>query len=106
QTAIEQTKAATRQYARRQSSWIRIKLFNALVEARISDRLFLLDGSDVSEWSKTVTVPATEITSAFLKGECLPPPASLSAAAETMLSAKSENASEDGQDSWVQRKCE
>jgi len=104
-TAIEQTKAATRQYARRQSTWIRIKLFNALAKSKMSDRLFLLDCSDVGKWSKMVTTPATEITSAFLKGECLPSPGSLSAAAETVLSAKSENSGE-GQGSWVQRKCE
>ena len=82
---IGQTKDHTRQYAKRQVRWIRLKLIHALQFSNLSRTLFLLNGSDLSRWSADVEGPASKLASAFLTGEPLPKPASLSEAANIML---------------------
>jgi tRNA dimethylallyltransferase len=82
---IERVKIATRQYAKRQGRWIRLRLQQALSAADTSHRFFLLDATDLSRWSQDVEEKATEITTAFLRGGALPDPKSLSAAAKEML---------------------
>ena len=85
QEGIAQTKDHTRQYAKRQIRWIRLKLIHALEYSHLSCTLFLLNGSDLSRWSNDVDGQASDLVSAFLKGEPLPEPTSLSEAAATML---------------------
>jgi len=75
---IEAIKAATRQYAKRQTRWIRIRLANVLKAAGVMNNMFLLDGSDLDSWRDFVEVPSLEIASAFLKGLPLPDPPSVS----------------------------
>ena len=85
QEGIERVKIATRQYAKRQGRWIRLRLQQALSAAETSHRLFLLDATDLSRWTQNVEEKATEITTVFLRGDALPDPKSLSAAAKEML---------------------
>ncbi|KAF2141621.1 uncharacterized protein K452DRAFT_287568 [Aplosporella prunicola CBS 121167] len=69
--AIDRTRVATRQYAKRQIRWLRIKMLRALGEqARRS--LFILDGTDVSAWDTAVSAPGVRVAQAFLAGEELP----------------------------------
>ncbi|ETO68874.1 hypothetical protein AM588_10004243 [Phytophthora nicotianae] len=60
---IEQLNIATRQYARRQLSWIR----NKFVTKNIP--VYQVDSSDVSKWETLVAQPAIGIAQKFLKGE-------------------------------------
>ncbi|KAG9246129.1 IPP transferase-domain-containing protein [Calycina marina] len=76
---------ATRQYARRQTRWIRGKLIPELLKEEILDKLYLLDGTNLQAWSDSVSKPALNITEAFLTGEPIPVPAELSDAAREIL---------------------
>lgn len=82
---IERTKIATRQYAKRQMRWIRLRLQRALEAADTRDKLFLLDGTDLSQWSSSVEQKASVITTDFLRGSKLPQPKSLSDTARLNL---------------------
>ncbi|KAI9718952.1 MAG: hypothetical protein M1812_003837 [Candelaria pacifica] len=104
--AVEQTKAATRQYAKKQVRWIRIKLMNALSAAAVTDNMFLLDGSDVKDWSASVEKPAIELVEAFLDGKTLPRPASLSTAAKEMLIPTRDYDVSERRDLWVRKSCD
>jgi len=100
--SIGQVQAATRQYARRQTVWIRGKLINALAENNSLARLFLVDSTNVSEWPTSVRDPAMKITENFLAGEQLPAPPELSDTAKAVLTTKKSYESE----IKVQRLCE
>ena len=85
QEAIERTKIATRQYAKRQNRWVRLKLLKAMREAGLMGNMFLLDTSDLSKWTSNVEAPAQNVTAAFLDGASLPLPETLSPIAQEML---------------------
>jgi len=85
--AVECTKAATRQYSKRQTRWIRIKLLSALASSNAAHKFFLLDGTDLAAYPSTVTATGLDLVSKFLSGETLPEPRSLSAAAEEVFGA-------------------
>ncbi len=85
QEGITQIKDHTRQYARRQVRWIRLKLIHALQYSSLSRTLFLLNGSNLSRWSTDVEGQASDLVAAFVRVEPLPEPTSLSEAAEDML---------------------
>jgi tRNA dimethylallyltransferase len=104
--SVEQTKTATKQYSRRQVRWIRLKLLAALYGARAQQRLFLLDGSDVSQWSEVVSEPAITITGQFLEGEALPNPTEMSTVAMELLSPKQRYEFSDRPDLWIRKVCE
>lgn len=72
ESAIERTKIATRQYARRQMRWIKHRLIPALLREGGDGSTILLPGSEVSKWSQEVEKPAVELSKAFLHGEILP----------------------------------
>lgn len=59
---LEQLNVATRQYARRQLSWIR----NRFVPNNIP--VYQVDSSDVSQWQQAVAMPAIQIARDFLAG--------------------------------------
>jgi len=103
--AIEQTKIATRQYAKRQLTWIRIKLLHALREARGQGSLFVLNGSDLEKWETSVTEIATDLTRKFLGGESLPDPQSLSSIGQDLLIPKKEYDLSQRRDLWERRYC-
>ena len=82
---IERTKVATRQYAKRQVRWIKLRLQRAIATANASHRFFLLDTGDLTRWSQDVEERARDITEAFLRDSALPKPESLSDAAKEYL---------------------
>ncbi|KAK7700595.1 tRNA dimethylallyltransferase, mitochondrial [Botryosphaeria dothidea] len=104
--AIEQVQAGTRQYAKRQIRWIRIKLLNALANANSTKSLYLLDGSDLSQWHDSVESPALNLAGKFLDGEPLPEPQNLSNAAAEMLAPKREYDLSERRDLWQRKTCE
>ncbi|KAJ8607880.1 hypothetical protein MRB53_039976 [Persea americana] len=106
QEALERTKIATRQYAKRQVRWLRIKMINSLHSAHAQKSLYLLDGTDVAELSSTVVQPALDLTRTWLRSsEPLPEPTSLSAAASEMLVPKREDYSATPE-KWTKRHCD
>ncbi|KDR81416.1 hypothetical protein GALMADRAFT_89311 [Galerina marginata CBS 339.88] len=90
--AEERMKISTRQYAKRQISWIRNKLIPAVDAANSEENIvpfYLLDATVLGEnWSKNVQIPATRIQDAFLGHTPLPDPKSLSTIASKMLSVE------------------
>ena len=105
--ALERTSIATRQYAKRQVRWIRIKLVNALAEAKAGGSLYLLDGSDVAAFDSHVVEPASNLTRSFLNATSpLPDPKSLSSAAAEMLSPKRDYDLSAQPEKWTKRYCE
>ena len=82
---VEKAKAATRRYAKRQVRWNRLKLLSILQATGSRNKLFLLDGSDLSKWSTDVEEKACVLTEAFLSKQKLPIPSSLSNAASLIL---------------------
>lgn len=103
---VERTQAATRQYAKRQVRWIRIKLMHALAAAEASRNLFLLDGTGLGEWKTMVAQPAIDITQSFLDGAKLPDPVQLSSAAAELLIPKREYDISQRRDLWQRRTCD
>ncbi|KAJ7070355.1 tRNA isopentenyltransferase [Mycena belliarum] len=87
--AMENMKSSTRQYAKRQLSWIRNKLLPAIhaTNAReLTVPTYLLDATDIGEaWMSNVRDPALQITRDFLNASSLPDPRTLSSNARTML---------------------
>ncbi|KAG7452908.1 tRNA isopentenyltransferase [Guyanagaster necrorhizus] len=90
--AVENMKISTRQYAKRQVSWIRNKLLPAIKAANaIEETVFpyLLDASDVENgWSSNVEDLAMQITDDFLRGKLHLDPLSLSDVAREMLTVE------------------
>ena len=82
---IERTKVATRQYAKRQNRWIRLKLLHAMQEAGLEANMFLLDATDISQYPTNVEAVAGNLASTFLTGNELPKPATLSDVAKELL---------------------
>lgn len=103
---LETTKAATRQYAKRQLRWIRIKLVNALAQAKVTSNLYLLDGSDVSAFEERVVKPALQLAGDFLTASSpLPAPASLSSVAAEMLVPKRGYDLSTTPEKWTRQTC-
>lgn len=88
QSCIEAIKIATRQYSTSQVKWVRNKLWNTLSDAGMTHRLFLLDTSNVEEWTQNITEPSEKLVHALLNNEPTPDPKSLSELARTTLGAK------------------
>ena len=86
--SVEHTQGMTRQYAKRQVRWIRLKLIHALSEVNALDRLYLVDGSDVIRWAENVSDLAIDVCTSFLAGRELRPPHELSSAALQFLDPK------------------
>ncbi|MCJ1285207.1 hypothetical protein MMC26_004546 [Xylographa opegraphella] len=78
----ELTKIATRQYAKRQDRWIRLKLVKALAEVQADGRLFLLDRGDEANSAETISY---FVAIDFLAGKPLREPRSLSRTASAIL---------------------
>lgn len=81
-SCIEAVQAGTRQYANRQERYIRVTFATSLQQAGFLDRLFLLDGSDLSKFYTHVVPQAEQLVEAFMEGKPLPDPASLSPLAQ------------------------
>ncbi|TGO31621.1 hypothetical protein BHYA_0476g00010 [Botrytis hyacinthi] len=104
--SLEKMKAATRQYAKRQTRWISLKLIPSLVQMNALDRLYLLDGTDVSSWLENVSDPAVGITQEFLLGSKLPSPSEMSALAGEFLNPEKPLQHSQSKARWVPKKCE
>lgn len=75
---LEAVKAGTRRYAKRQERYIRITFANTLTRAGLSNRLMLLDGSNLGRFYTHLVPQAEDLVTAFLSGRDLPEPPSLS----------------------------
>jgi tRNA dimethylallyltransferase len=89
---IESIRTATRQYGSSQVKWIRNKLWRALSDADMTRRLYLMDSSSVKDWDECIAKPSEEILQSMLEEKPTPDPKSLSKLANTVLSAKEEQA--------------
>ena len=99
---LEAVKAATRQYAKRQNRWIRLTLADFLAKASSLDKMFLMDCTDLEHWTKMVSEPCLCIAEAFLKGDSLPQPSSLSRLADSVLVSSNQP---NGKPQFLARKC-
>ena len=88
QECIERTKIATRQYSKRQSRWIQLKLFPAMQNLGLGRNMFMLDTSDLPNGPSNTEVVALDITKSFLSGDLLPSPEFLSDLARSTLTMK------------------
>ncbi|KPI41758.1 tRNA dimethylallyltransferase, mitochondrial [Cyphellophora attinorum] len=89
QSCIEAVQAGTRQYAKRQERYIRVSFAKSLQRACSSERLFLLDGTDLSKFHSDLVPEAAQLTQAWLSDDALPDPSSLSSlAAETFAKVR------------------
>lgn len=104
--SLEKMKAATRQYAKRQIRWITLRLIPRLVEENAIDKLYLLDGTDVSSWAGNVSGPAIDITQEFILGNKLPTPNELSDLAEEFLNLEKYVKHSQSKSDWVPKKCQ
>ena len=99
---IEAVKAATRQYAKRQNRSIRLTLADLLAKASSLDKMFLMDCTDLGRWTEMVSEPSQRIADAFLKGDRLPKPSSLSSLAESVLARSSKGS---GKPKFLAQEC-
>lgn len=82
---ITRTQIATRQYAKSQVRWIRLRLLRSLNDRGMSNRMFLLDGTDLSKWSQEVEAHAIHLISSLLEHKPLPAATTLSEKARDIL---------------------
>ncbi|KAK4152467.1 IPP transferase-domain-containing protein [Chaetomidium leptoderma] len=90
QAGIEDTKSATRQYAKYQVRWMTMKTILSLQEEKLLDRLYLLDSSDIQRWNAEVRDRGLELATKFLADEPLPAPAEVSETARDVLAGSVE----------------
>ena len=88
--AIDKTQAATRQYAKRQVRWIRLKLLRELAGVGVGEdtairNFYVLDGTDVAQFTEKVEETASVIAESFLAGKEMPDPMRTSKVAERVL---------------------
>jgi len=95
--ALARMKISTRQYAKRQISWLRNKFIPAVNAANIKENsvpLYLMDATVLDGgWITNVQTPATDILERFLLRQDIPDPKLLSETAFRMLSAASKDVS-------------
>ncbi|KIJ69620.1 hypothetical protein HYDPIDRAFT_106259 [Hydnomerulius pinastri MD-312] len=92
-SAVEKMKQSTRNYAKRQVTWLRNKMLPAIhnASAEIGGKvpvasMYLLDATLLgNDWTSNVLNPAESIMDSFLQEKELPDPVSLSPAAQVML---------------------
>ncbi|KAJ2530057.1 tRNA dimethylallyltransferase, mitochondrial [Coemansia sp. RSA 1937] len=85
---IVDMKTSTRRYAKRQISWLRNKLVpecQTTLEKSRHARVFVLDATDLTQWTSSVRDEGLRLTRMFLANDTLPDPALLSPAAAELL---------------------
>ncbi|KAK0751941.1 IPP transferase-domain-containing protein [Schizothecium vesticola] len=90
---VEDTKTATRRYAKYQVRWLTMKTLASLRDEKLLDRLFLLDATDVGVWHDEVARKGVELTRAFVAGEQLSQPVDVSETAREVLTSTVERSS-------------
>ncbi|KAJ9629696.1 tRNA dimethylallyltransferase, mitochondrial [Taxawa tesnikishii (nom. ined.)] len=103
--AVERTQIATRQYAKRQIRWIRIKFNHAITAAGIKEQFYMLDSTSLDDWQSAVVDRGVELVGAFMREEDMPAPTSLSAFAAEMLTSKGNDISASAA-SWFRQHCD
>ncbi len=106
QSTIERIQIATRQYAKRQIRWIRIKLLHALAATKMTDHLFVVDGNDTAKWHENVVQPSEKIVESYLAGVELLKATDVYAGAEELLNPKRDVDLSLNPEKWVRRECE
>ncbi|RKP07118.1 IPP transferase-domain-containing protein, partial [Thamnocephalis sphaerospora] len=86
-TCTEQMKAATRRYAKRQTSWISNKLLPVCADSGDENqvRMYVLDATSLDRWDEQVGKPGVEVARAFLEGKTGPLPSELNPQADALL---------------------
>ncbi|KAK3945770.1 mitochondrial tRNA dimethylallyltransferase [Diplogelasinospora grovesii] len=85
QQGIEDTKTATRRYAKYQVRWITTKTITSLQDEKVLDKFYLLDSSDLKSWDDEVSRKGTQLTQQFLDEQPLPKPMDISETAREVL---------------------
>lgn len=106
QDAVERVKISTRQYAKNQIKWIRIKLANALRDGGADKALYLVETDELSSWDDKIMPAAAELVSSFLYGGQMPMPENTSETAKALLSPKQDYDLGRRPDLWVSKTCE
>ncbi|KAI8053521.1 tRNA isopentenyltransferase putative [Syncephalis plumigaleata] len=73
-SCIEQMKAATRRYAKRQTSWIRNKLLPASLcsKGEKSASIYILNANNLDHWDEQVRERGVRIAKSFIDGDTIP----------------------------------
>ena len=104
QAGIEDTKTATRQYAKYQVRWMTMKTILSLQEEKLLDRLYLLDSSDIQRWDDEVRAKGVELARKFLVDEQLPPAVDVSETAREVLTETVQRSNQ--QDTPCRKTCD
>lgn len=85
--ALEDMKTATRRYANYQTKWIRLKQIPRLKERgpEAIESIYLMDSTDVSQFTANVVEPAATVVSQFLSGNSMTNHLDISPLAREML---------------------
>lgn len=110
-TAVALTNIATRQYAKRQVRWLRVKLLSALRAAGAAQRLVVLDTSEPALWDEQTLAQATRHVRAFVAGDHDVAQADSAALAELDLTAgaapaAAAEAQDEKEDTLARRTCQ
>ncbi|TPX24761.1 hypothetical protein DIZ76_010203 [Coccidioides immitis] len=101
---VEFVKSATRQYSRSQIKWIQGRLWNSLESANATDRLYILDSTNVDDWKRAVRLPAEKVAEAFISGNPRPHPNEISEIARKVFELKKREAQSSSDDMEIKRK--
>lgn len=101
--AVAAVQARTRQYAKRQTRWLRIKLLNALRDV-VDAHLFVLDAMDFAQFQERVLGVAEELVQKWLAGSAMPDPEVVCEGAAHLLRPSRPDLS-DGVGKWERRSC-
>ncbi|KAK3901204.1 IPP transferase-domain-containing protein [Staphylotrichum tortipilum] len=105
EAGIEDTKTATRQYAKYQVRWMTMKTIPSLRDERLLSRLYLLDSTDLTQWRHDVLETGVSLTRQFLAAaEPLPAPADVSETAREVLAGSLERSTRE--DTPCRRTCD
>lgn len=86
---LEKMKTSTRRYAKYQRKWMRMYMPLLKDEGKL-DRLYVLDSTDVAQYTENVTAKAVDLTRDFLSGTEMAKPVSTSEYAREVLTAAAE----------------
>ncbi|KAI1823323.1 IPP transferase-domain-containing protein [Xylaria intraflava] len=105
EAGLEEIIIATRQYARSQLRWIRQKTLKSFKQHNAMGLLYLLDSTNIHQFSTDVLQPAADICRQYLAGEDRPCPTDVSKIARELLTAV-ENEDQSDQPTFKVKTCE
>ncbi|TPX66284.1 tRNA dimethylallyltransferase [Spizellomyces sp. 'palustris'] len=101
---IENMKRATRQYARRQVTWIKNKLAGKCLGVE-GVGFYLLDATSLDGWNQTIRNPAIQIAKDFLENKSTPDPYTLSPLASALLPKQQQEQQQPTKPPWTKQTC-